>query len=223
MPSPFPLNPAPASPAAWSAVKKNKLDLTPGLRQHNRMAQSPFRFVRDLPALSEHLWSLKQLCCQFCGAVETLNRHSKLYGNDPDSTQGPPRQRGQRVWCCDRGQRGGCGRTFSIFLADVLPRHTVSASALGRLLERLLGGGSLKAAAEASGLPFALESLYHLLHRVRERLAQVRSALCRERQAPQSGQTDPLLQTMEHLQSRFPDSACAVVDFQLHFQRPLLE
>ena len=77
-----------------------------------------------LSELGEYLLLLKQLCCPECGVAETLNCHSKLYGNDPDSTQGGRIQRGQRVWCCSRGQRGGCGKTFSIFLADVLPRHT---------------------------------------------------------------------------------------------------
>lgn len=79
-------------------------------------------FLCGLKELREYLLGLKQLCCSFCGAAETLNRHSKLYGNDPQSTEGGQIQRGQRVWCCDRGQRGGCGRTFAIFLADVLPR-----------------------------------------------------------------------------------------------------
>jgi len=169
-------------------------------------------------------FSLKQLCCPECGAAETLNCHSKLYGNDPSSTDGQDRvQRGQRVWCSHRGQRGGCGRSFAIFLADVLPRHTVTGPWLWRLLDRLLAGGSIKAVAEALGLPFALETVYHLLHRLRQRLARVRSALCREQKPPASSQTDPLLQTAEHLQSLFPRSVCPPGDFQLRFQCPLLE
>jgi hypothetical protein len=127
------------------------------------------------------------------------------------------------VWCCNRGQRGGCGRSFSIFLADVLPRHTVTGTWLWRLLQRLLAGGSIKAAVEALALPFALETLYHLLHRLRGRLAAVRSALCREQPAPASSQTDPLLQTVEHLRRLFAKSGCPCADYQLHFQRPLLE
>jgi hypothetical protein len=105
----------------------------------------------------------------------------------------------------------------------VLPRHTVGASPLWRLLERLLAGGSIQAAAEALALPFALETLYHLLHRLRLRLAQVRSALCREQPPAVSSQTDSVLQTAEHLHHLFPKSLCPVADFQLHFQRPLLE
>jgi hypothetical protein len=94
---------------------------------------------------------------------------------------------------------------------------------LWRLLDCLLVGGSIKAAVEALSLPFALETLYHLLHRLRGCLAAVRSALCQKRQAPASSQTDPLLQTVEHLRRLFAKSDCPCADYQLHFQRPFLE
>lgn len=165
----------------------------------------------------------KQLRCPFCGAAETLNYHSKLFGNDPESTQGGQAQRGQRVWCSNRGQRGGCGRSFSVFLADVLPGHTVRGAALWSLLARLLEGSSIKAAFEALGLPFALETLYHLLQRLRGHLAQLRSALCREQKPTASSQTDPLLQSIQHLRCLFAGSGCPVAEFQFHFRRPLLE
>jgi hypothetical protein len=127
------------------------------------------------------------------------------------------------VWCCNRGQRGGCGRSFSIFLAEVLPRHTVTGPWLWRLLQRLLAGGSIKATVEALALPFALETLYHLLQRLRQRLGGVRSVLSREQKPPASSQADPLLQTAEHLRSLFPKSGCPATDFQVYFQHPLLE
>ena len=126
------------------------------------------------------------------------------------------------VWCSNRGQRGGCGRSFSIFLAEVLPRHTVTAPWLWKLLCRLLAGGSIKAAVEALAPPFALETLYHLLQRLRRRLSDLRSRLCHEQKAPDSSQSDPLLQTAEHLQIVFASDTCAPVSFQQRFQHPLM-
>jgi hypothetical protein len=105
----------------------------------------------------------------------------------------------------------------------VLPGHTVRAAALWSLLKRLLKGSSIKAAVQGLSLPFALETLYHLLQRLRKRLPTVRPVLCREKTAPASSQTDPLLQTMEHLRGLFLKSKGPLADFQLHFQRPLLE
>jgi len=181
------------------------------------------RFVGGVTELAEYFLALKQHRCPGCGASESLNCHSKLYGNDPHSREGGRIQRGQRLWCCNRGQRGGCGRTFSVFLAEVLPRHTIGASFTWSLLERLLDGGSIKAVFEALRLPFALESAYHLVHRLRERLTALRPALCRQQKPPASSQADPLLQTVEHLRCLFPRSDCPAAEFQLHFQRPLLE
>lgn len=188
------------------------------------MAKRLRNFVRGLGELIELLLLLKQVACPFCGATETLNRHSLLYGNDPAAKDAREQsQRGQRVWCSDRGQRGGCGRSFSIFLAEVLPRHTIQSPMLWSLLDRLHKGGSVKAAVAALRLPFALESIYHLMRRIRHRLAAIRSRLCREQQPPPSSQSDPLHQTVEHLRSLFPGSACPCAEFQLHFQHPLLE
>lgn len=171
----------------------------------------------SLKDLGEYALLLKRLCCPFCGAAETLNHHSKLYGNDPESHQGEPRQRGQRVWCCPRGQRGGCGRSFWIYLAEVLPRHTLRASMLWRLLERLPGGGSIRSAFQALRLPLALESVYHVLHRLRERLSALRAGLSREQKPRASSQTDPLLQTVEHLRRSLPRASVPAPSFDSTF------
>jgi hypothetical protein len=150
-----------------------------------------------------------------------LNRHSKLYGNDP-STVATKRQRGQRVFCSNRSQRGGCGRTFSMVLADVLPRHTVTAAWLWQWLVALLAGRSVKAAVETLRLPFALETLYRLRRQLQHKLDQVRARLCQKQSPSASAQTDPLLQTVEHLRQVFAGDGCLPAEFQLHFQYPFL-
>jgi hypothetical protein len=164
---------------------------------------------------------LKQQRCPRCGKFETLNRHSRSVGNDPLRASGQS-FRGQRVFCSNRGRRGGCGRTFSLMLADVLPRHTLTASLVWRWLVEVLAGLSLKAAAEKLRLPFALETVYRLRRGLQRCLDLVRTRLCREQSPPASGQVDPLLQTVEHLRRVFSDSECPPAAFQLHFQRPFL-
>ncbi len=128
--------------------------------------------------------------------------------------------RGQRVFCSSRGQRGGCGGTFSIFLAGVLPRHTVTATLLWQLLCRLLANISVKSTAQAVCPFLPLETCYHLLGRLRLRLDAVRCLLCQRQKPPVSSHSDPLLQTAEHLQSVFP--VCPLIEFQLAFQQALL-
>ena len=179
------------------------------------------RFVRDLEALAKYLLLLKQLCCPQCGAVGTLNRHSKLFGNDPDKPDGQS-LRGQRVWCSNRGVRGGCGDSFSIVLDEVLPRHGLTATWVWQWLIRLLAGSSLKAAVEALRPPFALETFYRLRRQLRQRLDALRTMLCGEQDPPSSTQSDPWLQTVEHLKKAFARSECPVAGFQAHFQLPFL-
>jgi hypothetical protein len=125
------------------------------------------------------------------------------------------------VFCSDRGRRGGCGRTFSIFFAEVLPRHSVSASLLAQLLTRLCDGTTLKAAAEALHAPWAMETFYRLIRRLRHRLDAVRARLWRTCSPPAGGGSDPLWQTFEHLRG-IAGTDDAVVAFQLRFQQPLL-
>jgi hypothetical protein len=126
------------------------------------------------------------------------------------------------VFCSNRGQRGGCGKTFSLVLADILPRHTLTSSLVWRWLVEVLAGLSIKAAAEKLRLPFVLETIYRLRRGLRRCLDLVRTQLCREQPPPASTNTDPLLQTVEHLRLVFPDSECPPAAFQLHFQCPFL-
>lgn len=107
-------------------------------------------------------------------------------------------------------------------LADILPRHTLTASLVWRWLLELLAGLSLKAAVETLQMPFALETFYRLRRRLERGLDQMRARLCREQSPPASSQVQPLLQTVEHLWAVFPGSACPAADFQLRFQHPFL-
>ena len=150
-----------------------------------------------------------------------LNRHSRSLGNDPHAADGQT-CRGQRVFCSNRGQREGCGRTFALFLAEILPRHTVTASLVWPWLVKLLAGLSFKAATEKLRLPFALETMYRLRRKWQRGLDAVRTQLCRQKAPPQSTQTEPWLQTVEHLQLVFPGGACPPADYQLEFQQPFL-
>ena len=104
----------------------------------------------------------------------------------------------------------------------MLPRHSVPAALLTRLCVALLTGAALKSAAEALRTPFALETFYRLLRRLRRRLDGVRASLCRRQPPPPSRHTDPLLHTVEHLQALFGSATDVVAGFQLGFQQPLL-
>ena len=208
-----------SSPAVGSAVKK--LDDSGFLQAGHPDVPSAFSFCARCAGVEDPAFSLKQSPCPHCGCLGALNCHSRSLGNDVN-TAAARTFRGQRVFCSNRGQRGGCGRTFSFFLADVLPRHTLTASWVWRWLIKVLAGLSLKAAAETLRLPFALETVYKLRRRLRHGLDSLRTRLCCRQTPPASAHPDPLLQTVEHLQGVFSSSQCPLADFQLHFQQPFL-
>jgi hypothetical protein len=178
-------------------------------------------FVPDAEVLEKFLRRLKHSACPFCDKTGTLNRHSRIQGNDTRLANGTV-DRGQRVFCSNRGHRGGCGRTFPVFFARVLPRHTFTASLLWKALRGWLRGSSIKASWEAAGVPLALDTFYHLLQRLRRRLNELRTALHTLGAPPGSKASDPLRQTLEHLRGLFASGACPPERFQLRLQRPLL-
>ena len=111
---------------------------------------------------------------------------------------------------------------MALYFAEVLPRHSVTAPLLARVLSSLVWGIALKAAVESIHTLFAVETFYRLRQRLRRQLDLVRVCLHGEQAAPVSKQSDALLQTVEHLRRFFPKASDAVAAFQLHFQRPLL-
>jgi len=189
------------------------------------MSFCKFCLGSDKKALALWLLCLKGLSCPFCHCSKSLNRHSFLYGNDPHCAQSQGGYlRGQRVFCSNRGQRGGCGRSFPLFLADVMPRHTVTAPLLWTLLCLLLDGLSLNAAFESFVSLFCLDTFYRLRRQLRGRLVCLRTLLCRLKVPPESFQSDPLLQSVEHFQTAFPDTdaPCPLGQFQLRLHQALM-
>ena len=178
-------------------------------------------FVKDTDDIEGFLQSLKMMPCPFCGKRGTLNRHSLLKGNDPLCPKGTT-NRGQRAYCSTRNHRGGCGRTFAILFAWIMPRHTLTAPILWKCLTKWLTGSSIRSSWIAGGSPMILDSFYHLLQRLRRRMDAVRTALQTLAAAPASHSADPLLQTVEHLKRVFTPHACPPEGFQLRFQRPLM-
>lgn len=157
-----------------------------------------------------------------CGRSGTLNRHDFRY-TMPLSPTGEPVLRGQRIRCCPRRKHNpGCGAFVTILFADVLPRHSFTATLLGTLLERLCLGESIEKAWSAVGRALSMDGVYRLLRRARDRLGAIRTLLLKHCAPPLSRQSDPLLQAGEHLRCAFGSSKCPVGAFQLAFQSPIL-
>jgi len=175
-------------------------------------------FVACLDQMEAWFLSLKQKACPYCGRIGTLNRHGSLYGNDP--AHGSNRVfRGRRAYCSNRGNRPGCGRSFSVLLAEFIPRHSLTASLLQGVLDGVEGGRTIKSAWERLKTKLALETFYHFLQRLRRVHDRVRCLLSSLLPAPSTTHRAAFPQTLAHLRGAFPGSACAVAAFQCRLQK----
>jgi len=107
--------------------------------------------------------------------------------------------RGRRVFCSNRGQRPGCGRTFSVLLSTVLSCFVVRTLTLFCFATAVLGGLTRRAAwlREAQGA-LSLSSGYRLWRRLCSAQSTLRSRLCRTAPPPESTAREPLAQLMQH-------------------------
>lgn len=155
---------------------------------------------------------LKQTACPHCKRVGMLIRHGFLYGFDDSS---PPRRtlRARRVFCSNREARPGCGRTFSVWLADKIRRLSLSTGGLWQFLQR----------AAAAGIRAALRAADHLSDRTWYRVwkrcnlgqSKVRTALsglCPPPTLP--AEHRPAAHTLAHLHAAFPNADCPITTFQ---------
>ncbi len=162
---------------------------------------------------------LKQTPCPHCQVVGTLIRHSCLCGYD---TSSPRRKtvRARRIFCSNRQARRGCGRTFSVWLADKIRRLSLTADALWRFLQRAVAG-SLHAAIRAADCHLSDRSLLRIWKRFDRGQSKTRTALsacCPPPQLPPGlpappGQR-PAAHVLAHLRAAFPDAPCPIAAFQ---------
>lgn len=170
-------------------------------------------YLRSLTCFDSFGLTLKGISCPHCHGVGALIRHGFLRGYGEGSRR---IQRGWRIFCSNRQLRRGCGHTHALLLADYLYRRSVTASTLTRFLKNLLAGLSLYAAWPVC--PQGVECGLRLWRCWKASQPRIRSLLCPVATAPASLQTNPLLQTVEHLLSLFP----CVQDFHLRLQKSLL-
>ena len=186
------------------------------------MAKTLPVFFEDAAHQEQTLAKIKLMKCPVCGCGTYLICNGLLWGNDPHG-QGIRRvQRGQRVLCSKRGRRGGCGRSFSIHLADILPRRSIDSHLLSALLKAILDcAGCVHRAWQSGARLFSLSRAYRLWREFGLAQSRLRPRLCQCTGPPESNASEPPLQLVAHLRSAFSVSD-PIGAFQAHFQIPFL-
>jgi len=160
--------------------------------------------------------------CPACGRSAVLIRNGLHYGNAPDQSGDTRIIRGQRIRCSNRGNRCGCGCSFSIFESERIPGRSIDTSWLQSLLLYLLQqAGCMHAAWLKTSRQFSLRTAYRIWRRIDLEQTTLRHRLCQCTGPPNSTQLDPRLELIEHLRAAFigNDFVCA---YQKHFQTSIL-
>jgi hypothetical protein len=177
------------------------------------------RFVRNPEESTAIMERLKRTPCPHCKVVGTLNRHGCLYGFDESSSQRKT-LRARRIFCSNRNKRGGCGKTFSVWLADKIRRLSLTTGALWRFLQCAVGGGVL-AASRALACQLSDRSMQRIWKRFDRAQSNIRTALCWRCPPPEwppkmaaIPARQPAAQVLAHLQAAFPEVHCPIAAFQ---------
>jgi hypothetical protein len=154
--------------------------------------------VRDESGLCGVLFGLKLTPCPHCRQTGALIGHGFLRGYAERGSDVVVR--GRRIFCSNRGQRPGCGRTFSVLLGAVLSGFVVRTLTLFCFATAVLSGLTRRAAwlREARGA-LSLSSGYRLWRRLSGAPATLRGRLCRIAPPPDSVARQPLAQLLAHV------------------------
>ncbi|MEI6700097.1 MAG: hypothetical protein WCK99_13950 [Mycobacteriaceae bacterium] len=165
-------------------------------------------------ALAERL---KLISCPHCKATGTLIRHGFLRGFDDAC---PPRRtvRARRIFCSNRHRRPGCGRTFSVWIADKIRRRCTTTRRLWRFLQHAVAG-SIADAVRATGSALSDRTWQRLWNRFDRSQSAIRTALLARGPpvppVPTGAARRPVAaQVLAHLRAAFPHADCPIAAYQ---------
>ena len=173
--------------------------------------------MADEAAVADALASARLRPCEHCHRAGTLVGHGRLVGYAEASSA--REVRGLRLYCSNRHRRVGCGRTFAVWLASIVPRRIVRARTVFTFMVAMATGESAaRAWRQASSM--TLRTGYRIKARLAIAGPAIRSALLSRAPPPSTASASPDAQLVAHL--------CAVLgpldsfsSYQLAFERSL--
>ena len=119
------------------------------------------KYCSSLDEADQYLDVIKFVPCVHCGKVGFLNRHGFLKGYPPKGSD--KLVRGCRIYCSNRNNRNGCGRTCSLLLSTLIIGFSISTGLLWAFMRKVSAGNSIKASWEGLNTGLPVENAYHWL------------------------------------------------------------
>ncbi len=167
--------------------------------------------------------NLKLTHCPNCQEIGYLILNGLLYGND-EKICAKTIIRGHRIFCSNRNQRKGCGKTFSIFDSNILKRFTISTRSFWLFLSNISNGLNPVPAFKTLKLNFSTTSIYRFIRTFSDAQSHIRTLLSQRCKPPPLKRNSSCLnQTIHHLKCAFKNTPSnPITAFQLTFQRIFL-
>lgn len=156
---------------------------------------------------------LKITACPHCKSIGNLIRHGFLRGYDEEH-QLEKTVRAARIFCSNRNRATGCGRTFSVWMADKIRRMFLSAESLWAFLTGAVSTGNKRQAFAKLNCGLSDSAPYRIWKRFELAQAGIRTALTGLCEPPGATSDNPVQLTLAHLQKAFNEhSLCPIAAF----------
>lgn len=154
--------------------------------------------------VDELMAKLKVISCPHCKRTGFLIKHGSLLGYVLNQAGNTVRgARAVRVYCSNRHQANGCGRTFSVWTADKIKHLFLSADSLWLFLSHAISSGNKLQAFRKLNCGLSDSATYHIWRRFRSAQVAIRTALVALCQPSQMESDCPAKLTLDHLAKAF--------------------
>lgn len=162
---------------------------------------------------------MKNTACPRCGCKGYLILHGYLYGYSESGSE--KEKRGRRIFCSNRKNRKGCGKTFSMLFSGFIPNRTIRSDGLWDFLSRIKDNLSIAKAFKGAKIPLSASSAHRIFKDFTENQPVIRTLLMGLKAPPVLPDVEnPNVCTIIHLESVFKDGPVSA--FQQHFNRSFL-
>lgn len=176
------------------------------------------RICSSRQELDELFAKLKITPCPHCKTVGALIKHGFLRGYDQNNHLNKA-VRATRVFCSNRHRATGCGRTFSVWMANKIKRVYLCADSLWQFLTGAVTSGNKLDAFRKLNSGLSDSAPYHIWRRFLNAQAAIRTALAGLCEPPRIVSDCPAQLTLAHLQKAFKEHPlCPIAAFAAALQ-----
>lgn len=159
--------------------------------------------------------------CPYCQQCNTLVKHSKIYRTAKE--KGQYIFHGQRIFCSNKKNKNGCGRTFSLNLTIKLPRFNKFTKEVYSFFKKFLETFIISVAwAFAYPQSFDINTPYRFTRLIQKSLGNCIASLLSITgiyQPPQRVKPNTLLYLISLMQHAFPNAENPLTALILKFQK----